>query len=222
MGSIMGSVSLHVQANSQANLHTGSRGERLSALMDGEWQGEDSDAFIAALDREDRAVWSNYHLIGDALRSDDLALSAHASRAFASGFAARFENEAHIVAPSASRAAAQRKPFGLRLVPAFAVAAAAATLTWIVVPQMQGVNTGLQNASQVASLSSGDRSDDRVQRVAMASMPAATAQPAVQDANIIRDASLDQYLEAHQQFAQQPSMGGVMPLIRAAVTTPGR
>jgi len=218
----MGSVSLHVQAHSQANLHTGSRGERLSALMDGEWQGEDSDAFIAALDREDRAAWSDYHLIGDALRSDDLALSASASRAFMSGFAARFENEAHIVAPSASRAAAQRKRFGLRLVPAFAVAAAAATLTWIVVPQLQGANTGLQNASQIASLSSGDRSDDRVQRVAMASMPVATAQPAVQDANIIRDASLDQYLEAHQQFAQQPSMGGAMPLIRAAVTTPGR
>ncbi|GAB7527497.1 sigma-E factor negative regulatory protein [Paraburkholderia sp. 2C] len=214
----MGSVSLHSQANSQANLQSGSRGERLSALIDGEWQG-DADAFIAALDHEDRAAWSNYHLIGDALRSDDLALSASASRAFMSGFAARFENEAHIVAPSASRtggAVAQRKPFGLRLVPAFAVAAAAATLTWIVVPQLQGVNTGLQNASQIAS------SGDRVQRVAMASMPAATAQPAVQDANIIRDASLDQYLEAHQQFAQQPSMGGAMPLIRAAVTTPGR
>jgi sigma-E factor negative regulatory protein RseA len=222
MGSIMGSVSLHRQANSQANLQAGSRGERLSALIDGEWQGEDSGAFIAALDHEDRAAWSNYHLIGDALHSDDLALSASVSRAFMSGFAARFENEAHIVAPAASRAsgaAAPRKPFGLRLVPAFAVAAAAATLTWIVVPQLQGVNTGLQNASQVASVAS---SGDRVQRVAMASMPVATAQPAVQDANIIRDASLDQYLEAHQQFAQQPSMGAAMPLIRAAVTTPGR
>jgi sigma-E factor negative regulatory protein RseA len=222
MGSIMGSVSLHAQANSQANQQTGSRGERLSALIDGEWQGEDSAAFIAALDHEDRAAWSNYHLIGDALRSDDLALSASASRAFMSGFAARFEHEAHIVAPSASRAsgaATQRTLFGLRLAPAFAVAAAAATLTWIVVPQLQGVNTGLQNVSQVASVSS---SGDRVQRVAMASMPAATAQPAVQDANIIRDASLDQYLEAHQQFAQQPSMGAAMPLIRAAVTTPGR
>jgi len=82
----MGSVSLHAQANSQANLQTGSRGERLSALIDGEWQGEDSGAFIAALDHEDRAAWSNYHLIGDALRSDDLALSASASRAFMSGF----------------------------------------------------------------------------------------------------------------------------------------
>jgi sigma-E factor negative regulatory protein RseA len=219
MGSIMGSVSIEHRANSQANLQTGSRGERLSALIDGEWQGAESEAFVAALDREDRAVWSNYHLIGDALRSDDLALSASVSRAFMSGFAGRFESEAHIVAAARARGfAALRKPLGLRLAPAFAVAAAAATLTWIVVPQLQGVNTGLQNASQVASVSSGDR----LQRVAMASMPVATAQPAVQDANIIRDASLDQYLEAHQQFAQQPAMGGTMPLIRAAVTTQGR
>jgi sigma-E factor negative regulatory protein RseA len=221
MGSIMGSVSKRSQANTQANLQSSSRGERLSALIDGEWSGQEPDAFIAALDREDRAAWSNYHLIGDALRSDDLALNAVASRAFMSGFAARFESEAHIVAPSASRGrgfAGLRNPLGLRLVPAFAVAAAAATLTWIVVPQLQGVNTGVQGVSQVASVSSGDP----LRRVAMASMPVATAQPAVQDANIIRDASLDQYLEAHQQFAQQPAMAGTMPLIRAAVTTQGR
>ena len=58
---------------------------------------------------------------------------------------------------------------------------------------------------------------------AMASVPAATVVPVAQDANIIRDASLDQYLEAHQQFAQQPVMPGSMPLIRAAaVSTQGQ
>jgi sigma-E factor negative regulatory protein RseA len=57
----------------------------------------------------------------------------------------------------------------------------------------------------------------------MASVPLATAQPIAQDANIIRDASLDQYLEAHQQFAQQPVMAGSMPAIRAAsVSTQGQ
>ncbi|CAB3749109.1 sigma-E factor negative regulatory protein [Paraburkholderia solisilvae] len=215
----MGSVSMR----SQASLQTSSQGERLSALIDGEWHGEGHDgpgAFIAALDHQDRAAWSDYHLIGDALRSDDLALNAAASRTFMSGFAARFESEAHFVAPSSAargRLGALRNPLGRRLVPAFAVAAAAATLTWIVVPQLQGANTGMQSA-QVASVSSGDP----LRRVAMASMPMATAQPAVQDANIIRDASLDQYLEAHQQFAQQPVMAGTMPLIRAAVTTQGQ
>jgi sigma-E factor negative regulatory protein RseA len=104
------------------------------------------------------------------------------------------------------------------VVPAFAVAAAAATLTWIVVPQLQGVPGG--PAAQIASLQTRG---DAVQRVAMASVPLATAQPIAQDANIIRDASLDQYLEAHQQFAQQPVMAGSMPVIRAAsVSTQGQ
>jgi sigma-E factor negative regulatory protein RseA len=105
--------------------------------------------------------------------------------------------------------------FRRRVVPAFAVAAAAATLTWIVVPQLQGVDG--RNGVQVASLSS-----DHVQRVAMASMPAASTRSPVVEANIIRDASLDQYLEAHQQFSQQPVMPGSMPLIRTAATSQGQ
>ncbi len=94
---------------------------------------------------------------------------------------------------------------------AFAIAAAAATLTWIVVPQMQGV--GAPGAVQVASVSPVQQGP--LQRVA-------AAQTGAQDVNIIRDASLDQYLEAHQQFAQQPVVTGSMPVIRTAVTTQGQ
>jgi sigma-E factor negative regulatory protein RseA len=103
-----------------------------------------------------------------------------------------------------------------RVVPAFAVAAAAATLTWIVVPQLQGVDS--RGGAQIASVAPADS----MQRVAMASIPAATARPAIVEANIIRDANLDQYLEAHQQFSQQPVVPGSMPLIRAAATTQGQ
>jgi sigma-E factor negative regulatory protein RseA len=56
----------------------------------------------------------------------------------------------------------------------------------------------------------------------MASVPAATLRSPVVEANIIRDASLDQYLEAHQQFSQQPVMPGSMPLIRTAATSQGQ
>jgi sigma-E factor negative regulatory protein RseA len=203
MGSIMGSVSMQSQASS--------RGERLSAFVDGELFGEEHlNKFISGLDHEDRASWSHYHLIGDALRSDDLAVSPAASSSFLAGFAARFEQEPHVLAPAAMPVAARLVALRRRLVPAFAVAAAAATLTWIVVPQLQGV----PGVAQVASLQSHG---DSVQRVAMASVPA-VAQP-VEDGNIIRDASLDQYLEAHQQFAQQPVMPGSMPLIRTSATT---
>jgi len=204
----MGSVSMQSQASS--------RGERLSAFVDGELFGEEHlNKFISELDHEDRASWSHYHLIGDALRSDDLAVNPAASSMFLAGFAARFEQEPHVLAPAAMPVARRLLALRRRVVPAFAVAAAAATLTWIVVPQLQG-GTGV---TQVASLQSHG---DSVQRVAMASVPAVTAQP-VQDGNIIRDASLDQYLEAHQQFAQQPVMPGSMPLIRTtAMTTQGQ
>ncbi|QSN60523.1 sigma-E factor negative regulatory protein [Caballeronia sp. M1242] len=213
----MGSVSMQSNAKSQGNSQASLRGERMSAFVDGESLGEIGNIgqFLAELTSEDRAAWSDYHLIGDALRSDDLAESPARSRAFMASFAARFEAEAHVLAPAAS-ASAQKARSGMlrrRVVPAFAVAAAAATLTWIVVPQMQGV--GVHSGAQVASVAQ----PDSVQRVALASVPAVTTAAPVVEANIIRDANLDQYLEAHQQFSQQPAMPGAMPLIRAAVTT---
>ncbi|MEX3555563.1 MAG: anti-sigma factor, partial [Burkholderia gladioli] len=109
-----------------------------------------------------------------------------------------------------SPASPLRRALRRRFVPALAVAAAATTLTWIVVPQLQGT-AGQPGVSpvQVASVAPQD-----LQRVAASSH---------QDLNIIRDARLDQYLEAHQQFAQQPVVSGSMPLIRtAAVATQGQ
>jgi len=209
----MGSVSVQSQASS--------RGERLSAFVDGESFDSSGDIsqFLSGFTQKDRAAWSDFHLIGDALRSDDLAASPAASSAFMNAFSARFESEAHVFAPAAIPAVSterlRSRLFRRRVVPAFAVAAAAATLTWIVVPQLQGVDG--HNGAQMASLSS-----DHVQRVAMASMPAASTRSPVVEANIIRDASLDQYLEAHQQFSQQPVMPGSMPLIRTAATSQGQ
>ncbi|MDR5737870.1 MULTISPECIES: sigma-E factor negative regulatory protein [unclassified Caballeronia] len=215
----MGSVSMQAHGNSQTHSQAGTRGERMSAFVDGESLDEiqNISQFLAGLTSQDRAAWSDYHLIGDALRSDDLAESPVRSSAFMSAFSARFEAEAHVLAPAALPA--QKARGGLlrrRVVPAFAVAAAAATLTWIVVPQLQGV--GSQSGAQVASVAQ----TEPVQRVALASVPAVSTASPVVEANIIRDANLDQYLEAHQQFSQQPAMPGSMPLIRAAVTSQGQ
>jgi sigma-E factor negative regulatory protein RseA len=207
MGSIMGSVSTQSQACSQ--------GERLSALVDGEpLDGLQLGQLLAGLGESERTTWAQYHVIGDALRSDELALSPAVSETFMTRFAASFAAEPHLLAPAAvSPVARTLLSWRRRVVPTFAVAAAAATLTWIVVPQLQGVG-----GAQVQVASAG-APQAQVQRVAAVQ---AGAQPALQDANIIRDASLDQYLEAHQQFAQQPVVTGSMPLIRAAVTTQGQ
>ncbi|HKT97030.1 MAG TPA: sigma-E factor negative regulatory protein [Paraburkholderia sp.] len=216
----MGSVSMQSVSSS--------RGEQLSAFVDGEMAGDEQhlNAIFSGLVQESRTAWSSYHLIGDVLRSDDLAMSPAASQSFMAGFAARFEAEPHVLAPAALPAASQSATHNgrvsrilalrRRVVPSLAVAAAAATLTWIVMPQMRGA--GMAGAPQIASTQS---SGDHVQRVAMNAAPVQTA--AAQDGNIIRDARLDEYLEAHQQFAQQPVMTDSMPFIRsAALTTQGQ
>lgn len=196
----MGSVSTQSQPCSQR--------ERVSALVDGEApEGLSLKQILAGLADAERATWAQYHLIGDALRSDELTLEPAESSAFMARFSASLAAEPHLLAPAAAPIARRLLAMRRRVVPAFAIAAAAATLTWIVVPQMQGV--GAPGAVQVASVSPVQQGP--LQRVAGA-----------QDGNIIRDASLDQYLEAHQQFAQQPVVTGSMPVIRTAVTTQGQ
>jgi sigma-E factor negative regulatory protein RseA len=202
----MGSVSMQSQV--------GSRSEHLSAVVDGEWAGGPGHIgeFLAELSGAERAAWSEYHLIGDALRSDDLAVHPVASSNFLRGFAARLEAEPHVLAPAAAGARARASALRAvkrRLIPGLAVAAAAATLSWIVLPQLQRADAphaAVQMAAQPA------RHDAALQ-------VAAAGGPAGSDGNIIRDAGLDQYLEAHQQFAQQPMVPGSAPFIRAAAMT---
>jgi sigma-E factor negative regulatory protein RseA len=197
-----------------------SPGERLSAFIDGEWFDEPghADGLLAGLNGADRAAWSEYHLIGDALRSDDLAAHPAASDAFLRVFSARLEAEPHLLASAPAPAPAARGKsgrlslFGRRVVPGLAIAAAAATLTWIVVPQLQRID-GSSSALQTAAVAVRH---DPVQTVAMTGAPSSSG---AGEGNIIRDARLDQYLEAHQQFAQQPVVPGSAPFIRAAALT---
>jgi sigma-E factor negative regulatory protein RseA len=204
----MGSVSKESQQ--------GSRGERLSAFIDGEWPGGAGhvDDLLSGLNGAERVAWSEYHLIGDALRSDDLAVHPAASSAFLRGFAARLEVEPHVLAPATALRGNVRRLslFGRRVVPSLAVAAAAATLTWIVVPQLRHAD-GQQAALQTAAVTARH---DPEQTVLMAAPGSAGAGG---ELNIIRDARLDQYLEAHQQFAQQPVVPGTAPFIRASALT---
>ncbi len=206
----MGSVS-------KESLQLCSPGERLSTFIDGEWFDEPghADGLLAGLSSDDRAAWSEYHLIGDALRSDDLAAHPAASKAFLRDFAARLEAEPHLLAPApapAARKSGRLSLFGRRVVPGLAIAAAAATLTWIIVPQLQRID-GSPSAMQTAAVAVRH---DPVQTVAMAGAPNSSGAGEV---NIIRDARLDQYLEAHQQFAQQPMVPDSAPFIRAAALT---
>ncbi|MEX3548154.1 MAG: RseA family anti-sigma factor [Burkholderia sp.] len=203
----MGVVSTQLQPSSQR--------ERLSALIDGESpDGLPLAQILAGFGDTELRAWSEFHTIGDALRSDELAIEPAVSQAFTARFSAAFAAEPHLITPAAITVAAGgaasslKRALRRRLV--LAVAAAAATLTWIMVPQLQQGTAGEASVSpvQVASVA-----PQELQRVVASSR---------QDFNIIRDASLDQYLEAHQQFAQPPVGSGSMPLIRAVVATQGQ
>lgn len=228
MGNTMGSVSTHTQAAARA--------ERVSAIIDSQ-STPDVDQFIFELDAQDRATWATYHLVGDVLRSDDLAEHATDGAGFMSRFSARLADEPHLLAPaphahglSASPAgapfdadadlpAAVMVPAGARrrFAPAFAVAAAAAVLSWVVLPQLQHLGTfGTVGLSPAALSAAGVAAPD-VRQVAMAAAPAA---PATAQSNVIRDAALDQYLEAHMQFASHPGDTG-SPYVRSALYSAG-
>ena len=188
-----------------------SRSERLSALTDGE-PAEDLSQILKGLTAADTVVWSEYHLIGDVLRSAALAQGADTGQAFMQRFSACLAAEPHVLAPNARRRALRGiATIRRRALPAVAVAAAAATLTWVLIPQLQNSPGG--TSAQLASTSAP------VQRVAMVSLP---DNGATHSFAVIRDASLDQCLQAHQQFAPDPVVQGAMPYIRASATSDGQ
>jgi sigma-E factor negative regulatory protein RseA len=221
MGSIMGSVSMQSLAPSRA--------ERLSAFVDGQGSSElgldqEMKQFLGEFSDEDRTLWAEYHLVGDVLKSEDLATDPAADAAFLTRFSASFASEPPLLAPAAHVTAGQPSS-GLtrltrRFLPSLAVAAAAATLTWVLVPQQQGSGAAAPvGAMQAASVDTRSIAAPGagVQRVAMMAPAsgsgsdlvsgtpvASTPASAPADVNMIRDARLDQYLDAHQQFTQRP------------------
>lgn len=85
--------------------------ERLSALMDGQLFGDDFvGAIHCASDKDGQASWEIYHLIGDVLRSEDLALPSNP--AFLTGLRERLACESMALQSSDFMMAAegQEKP----------------------------------------------------------------------------------------------------------------
>ncbi|WP_354003784.1 sigma-E factor negative regulatory protein [Ramlibacter aurantiacus] len=162
--------------------------EWVSALADGQLDGDDLDRAIDALaaDPEALEAWSAYHLVGDVLRSPDLAATRPAG-AFVARFSQRLATEAAppVAAASVSPALAwapRAKPandpvFRWKLAAGFASVAAVASIGW--------ASLGSVMAPTAAQLAAAPAGDNFV---------------------MIRDAQLDEMLAAHQQ------MGGAGPL----------
>jgi sigma-E factor negative regulatory protein RseA len=205
--------------------------ERLSALLDGESDGA-GIAQACAHWRESveaRATWHAYHLIGDVLRSDDLAIEPVRDARLLRAVRARLANEPVVLAPSVGVAMpgpAQKGAAGVRAGRRFlwmaptAVAAGFVMVAGVVTLTRPGVVADRSPAGSVAQVAAPAALGD-ARAVAVA--PIAEARPFVASSQLIRDARLDRYLAAHQQFAGSTALGVPSAYLRNATTeVPGR
>ena len=192
--------------------------EQLSALMDGQLQGgEWLQALHSAEQPEGRATWLAYHVVGDALRSTELAAHGASSSAFLARFQQRLAQEQPLPAATLQDAALQQ------VVPAKADSALpqsanASVFRWKML-------AGLASLAVVASV--GWNSFDRLQqqgasgqqlaaagtgaaRPAPAQAPvqqaAASAEASSSSATMLRDPRLDELLAAHRQFGSTTAL----------------
>lgn len=169
--------------------------EHVSALADGELSDAQLDLALAALRNDDVAEnWEIYHLIGDALRSEEVANVA-LSAGFSARLAARLEAEPTIIAPAAL--AVPPKPASQNVkrwaLPGFAAAAAMAGVAFFTTPQLM-VAFGGDAARAVPEPVVAE-----VRTVSAGGLAAASA--AANGEVVLRDARIDDYLLAHQRFS---------------------
>lgn len=161
--------------------------ELISALADGQLQG---DAFargveLAASDRAAREAWQAYHLIGDVLRSGELAVASSPS-AFLERLQRRLQEEpppAPLVAPEVAAPprrveAANDGSFRWKMVAGFASVAAVGAMAWSLVGGLPGKPASAE----------------------LAKAPVGTVLTAGERGVMIRNPQLDELLAAHRQL----------------------
>lgn len=176
----------------------------LSDLMDGEADATGVERACAqwSEDAESRRTWHAYHLIGDVLRSEDLASTARHDAEFFAAFRTRLAAEPVVLAPTPER---ERMPaLRRRLVWAapMAVAAGFVAVAGVLVVAQLAPQTGDGASSVIAAAAPSP----------MASAPVPRIQ-ATSAGDMLRDARVDEYLRAHRAtFAGSPSAlpGGAM------------
>jgi len=163
-----------------------------------------------------RRDWHAWHLIGDVLRSEDLASDPHGDLRFCAAVRARLAAEPVVLAPVA-RHAASATPSRGRSGWLFASAAAAG---FVLVAGTFAVVRTIETPAPAALALADGRTANVVTVPASAAMAAAEAgvppDAVVADNRLIRDAQLDRYLVAHKQFAGTSALGVPSVFLRSA------
>jgi sigma-E factor negative regulatory protein RseA len=170
--------------------------QQISALADGEVGEQEAGKIISALRiPAHHETWELYHLIGDAIRSDQMA--APVSSDFAARFAARLEAEPTVLAPAPLLQRLGKLPMTL-------AAIAAGCLAFVIAPQIFPGHSPFTTPSPIT----------------VASKPTAhgallaEASQAGQLQSSTRMAEMDDYLSLHQN--SHPSLYGSTQLARPA------
>ncbi len=198
-----------------------SQREQLSALADGQLQdGEWRDAVSFACSDQGRSTWELYHLVGDVLRSSELARPANPA------FMARLRDQlaqepisprtaepllAEVAAPGLDRAA-NASVFRWKMVAGVASLAAVAAIGWTSLATLQG--TGQTPGGQLASAPT---------RSATPSAPVVAVVDSDGQQVMLRDPRLDELLAAHKQFGSTSALQMPAGFLRnATFESPGR
>ena len=200
------------------------RRERLSALVDGELAA-DGVAAACAEWRDDaaaRSSWNAYHLIGDVLRSDDLAPGPRGSAEFLTALRSRLAAEPVVLAPQALRGRDSRRSDGTApgrrwawmapsaVAAGFVVVAGALVVTRA--PEALGPDTQSIPLAVAPTGAAPARDGDPTLSTTLVA-----EREVVASGQMLRDARLDRYLTAHKQFAGSSALGTPSAFLRSAV-----
>jgi sigma-E factor negative regulatory protein RseA len=174
----------------------------LSCLLDGELDGPDRDRVLDRLihDADAQRLWSTLHVVGDAIRSSEVACTHRAH--FQARLAACIAGEPTIVAPRWTRD--RQRMLRRVILPGAAVVAAVAMLIVVAVPQLRS-GAGDVDSRTVAATKAGPAI---VSTPNVAALPATGAMP------------INPYLRAHREFAQGGVLPPSAPYLRTSATLP--
>lgn len=172
----------------------------LSAMADGEADDAELGRGLAAwtgADPQVRQSWHAYHLIGDVLRSEDLASLPDRDRDFLQRLSARLDDEPAVLAPLPPAAVSRRRrSWALPVAMAAGVMGLASALVLSLAPAGGGAPAPLlARAPAVAPVVAVAAS------VAFAPASTDMAESVPPGGRVVRDARLDSYLRAHRDYA---------------------
>ena len=209
-----------------AGLTNGSaEAERLSALVDGETDGTASSAACAGwkADAEVRRTWHAWQLIGDVMRSEDLASSAARDQRFLVDLRVRLAAEPVVLAPAALWPLAEapadpvvtvvRRSTNRWMLPSAVAAGFVLVVGTFVVVRPGGVP--VKPTPAVALAGNGVETASPLREVSIRE-PVGPTSTVVVNGKWVRDARLDRYLAAHKQFAGTSALGVPSVFLRSA------